>query len=565
MSQTQSQKRKSLILRKGVNNVGGIMERLLACVGLRGKAFVGAFWAAVMSGLIAFVTRFYASKGDLPWFVEGNPETLQIETAAWTGITGMLGFLIVFRASQAYGRYWSAMADVDMMRSDFYEACSSMCACTSFSSDPVEIERVWHYKQMLVRLVSLLHASTTLDLIEPGTDDDAVQTLQILDPLAFEKETMQGYLTSMNKVAMVIQWLQRSLNQGVSEKVLTAPPPIVARALMLFEKGVGRFHNAMKIKKIVFPAQYAQVCDMLMLMHWIVTPFLVTIWVNSASLAFFFTFFAVFALWSLSGVAVSIENPFNRDDFVQEALHMQERLNEDLMLMLNPLACVVPHCANMDSDKLFQNDLPHISLSEFAHEVDLMVPGEEGADAGNSMQNSSSESSGWKSAIGVRPQIPPTHPWQISDLAHHSRPENEQSDTMLEHVEDFVIMMNEMTEKLKNKGQDRIRGSKSQADMTDPAVPEKPGGLVKAGGPTGATVSAPSTGAENKPGTSSINAPPQDEVKIQPPRGTVTPFLSLQGKESSSAPMNDSGGSPLPSPHGTPTNKKGKVEAGAKS
>eukprot|EP00929_Paragymnodinium_shiwhaense_P074808 TRINITY_DN38283_c0_g1_i1.p1 TRINITY_DN38283_c0_g1~~TRINITY_DN38283_c0_g1_i1.p1 ORF type:complete len:470 (-),score=77.26 TRINITY_DN38283_c0_g1_i1:125-1534(-) len=102
------------------------------------------------------------------------------------------------------------------------------------------------------------------------------------------------------------------------------------------------FHDSMKISKTPFPFPYAQTCDTLLVMHWLVTPFVVSQWVNSMLWAFMFSFVQVMILWCLNGIAVEIENPFGLDvnDLDQQAMHHE--MNESLLMLISPEANKTP-------------------------------------------------------------------------------------------------------------------------------------------------------------------------------------------------------------------------------
>ena len=50
----------------------------------------------------------------LPWFKPGHQHLFVVETQLWNGVTFVLGFLIVFRSSMAYSRYWDGMTALYM-------------------------------------------------------------------------------------------------------------------------------------------------------------------------------------------------------------------------------------------------------------------------------------------------------------------------------------------------------------------------------------------------------------------------------------------------------------------
>merc|ERR1712217_367731 len=94
------------------------------------------------------------------------------------------------------------------------------------------------------------------------------------------------------------------------------------------------FHDALKISYIPFPFPYAQTCDCLLLVHWIMTPFVTAQWVTSPIWAGVFVLIQVFILWSLNLIAEEIENPFGHDDNDLNGQDMQKEMNRHLLLLL---------------------------------------------------------------------------------------------------------------------------------------------------------------------------------------------------------------------------------------
>jgi len=348
------------------NKTNACVKKCLSLFGLRGKAFQSAFYISLPSAGLALTVRLAASSGSLPWFDPDNNDFLSVSPSVWTGITSVLGFLIVFRASQAYGRYWQAMTNVHLMRAEWFDSCSAISSFCSGSSEEPKVEQVRIFKLLLVRLFSLLHAGALLRLMEPDEEgEDMFLRLKLLDPASLDKVSAAAFHKTDHKVELVSQWIQHLICRGVEEKILTAPPPIVSRSFQELANGTVKYHDALKVKTISFPTHYAQVCELLLAMHWLVSPCVFALWVNSPALATTFTFLAVFVLWSLSRVSVTIENPFCLVTFMNDALDMQAELNEQLILILDPLAARIPSLPGMTEATIYDVHQPEYTLTEF--------------------------------------------------------------------------------------------------------------------------------------------------------------------------------------------------------
>merc|ERR1719336_3329556 len=67
----------------------------------------------------------------------------QITPSAYNGFSGLLGFLVVFRTSQAYSRYWNGCLKLQQFMGNWFEAGSSIC---SFSSNTkVDAEKLANF------------------------------------------------------------------------------------------------------------------------------------------------------------------------------------------------------------------------------------------------------------------------------------------------------------------------------------------------------------------------------------------------------------------------------------
>merc|ERR1719282_112320 len=103
-----------------------------------------------------------------------------------------------------------------------------------------------------------------------------------------------------------------------------------------------QLHNSIKISTIPFPFPYAQTCEVCLLMHWLVTPLVISHWVRTPVGAFVFSFIQIFILWSLHCIAVELENPFGHDENDMDAKGMQMEFNEHLSLLLKRTTCRTP-------------------------------------------------------------------------------------------------------------------------------------------------------------------------------------------------------------------------------
>merc|ERR1719195_1646595 len=94
--------------------------------------------------------------------VLSSRDSILRETQAWSGFSFLVGFLIVFRTSQAYSRFWEGCTASHQMRAEWFDACSSVVSFTKHTkAGPTEVKR---FKELLVRLTSMLHAAALAEL-----------------------------------------------------------------------------------------------------------------------------------------------------------------------------------------------------------------------------------------------------------------------------------------------------------------------------------------------------------------------------------------------------------------
>eukprot|EP00401_Gymnodinium_catenatum_P014520 CAMPEP_0117560460 /NCGR_PEP_ID=MMETSP0784-20121206/53886_1 /TAXON_ID=39447 /ORGANISM="" /LENGTH=483 /DNA_ID=CAMNT_0005357867 /DNA_START=388 /DNA_END=1839 /DNA_ORIENTATION=+ len=337
------------------------VQKVLAALGLKGRAFTCAFYIALPDGMLALFVRLLASEGYLPWFSPESDVSIKVETAVWSGVLFVLGFLVVFRASQAYGRYWQGLTSVHLMRTEWFDAASALVSFTHRSK--ASEEEILRFKHVLIRLFSLFHLGALLRLTDEG--DDGVGVLMSIDPSSLDTATVAAFKRSEHKVALVGQWIQQLVGDAIESKVIAAAPPIVSRSFQELSNGMVKYHDALKVKALPFPCAYSQVCDAVLAIHWLATPFLMSVWCNSPLMAGTFTFLTVFIFWSLMFVAKDLENPFSTSNFMQDAVHMQDEMNELLALMLSPEVSISPSVSRIDMEALRSGRVSALTLEKF--------------------------------------------------------------------------------------------------------------------------------------------------------------------------------------------------------
>jgi len=299
---------------------------------MRGSLFPASFVVAGPTAVITFLVKWYDLFGK---------EDVLFNSAAWSGFSFLVGFLVIFRTSEAYSRFWDGCTATHQMRAEWIDAATAIMSFCQHSVAPQE--QIVRFKHVTVRLFSLLHAMA-LGEIEECEDLEQVMAynLELIDPCGLDKESWRTLQQCHNKVTLVFTWLQTVIVENIKTGVLSIPPPILSRVFQELANGMVALHEARKITNVPFPFPYAQTCDALLFLHWIITPVVTAQWAANATWAAVFSFIQVFILWALNNIAVEIEHPFGDDANDLDACEMQLDMNMSLLLVLHPAATRAP-------------------------------------------------------------------------------------------------------------------------------------------------------------------------------------------------------------------------------
>jgi len=288
------------------------------------ECFIFAFFLAVPAAAIGCVVKILDTEYSLLTYILPEKDMYNI-------FTTLVGFVTIFHTSQSYSRYMSGITLVLQMMSDYTDVMSLLTAFTQTSTaEPTKVRR---FLDSSARLLSLLFVYSLADLeqseimTEREGDLEEIESrlafdYEVLDVRGFDRDTLLRIIRSPCKVETINQLLQSQIGEHISNGVLAAPPPLMTRVYHSLGDGAFRFHEALKFRYAPFPFPYAAVTDMLMLLHWCATPFMIASWTTGATTCAVCTFIQTFAIWSLNGIAGTLDNPFGTDrtDMDGEAL-----------------------------------------------------------------------------------------------------------------------------------------------------------------------------------------------------------------------------------------------------
>eukprot|EP00450_Noctiluca_scintillans_P033484 CAMPEP_0194557016 /NCGR_PEP_ID=MMETSP0253-20130528/99033_1 /TAXON_ID=2966 /ORGANISM="Noctiluca scintillans" /LENGTH=249 /DNA_ID=CAMNT_0039404519 /DNA_START=503 /DNA_END=1250 /DNA_ORIENTATION=+ len=192
--------------------------------------------------------------------------------------------------------------------------------------------------------------------------DSAAFSYELLDAEALDRNTLrllQG--TAVKRSILIFQWISNLLDEAQRNEVLVAPPPLLTRAFKAMENGLHDYHLALKLAYTPFPFPYTACVDVLLTVHFVLTPLVTTSWTDDACLAILFTLSSVWSVWLLHLVAAELENPFGLDDTDLHMGEIQKDINSTLRLLFDNTCQHVPHISSGVNIDHLQHNSAHFS------------------------------------------------------------------------------------------------------------------------------------------------------------------------------------------------------------
>jgi len=281
-----------------------------------------------------------APNGVLAWLLCGilEPDLDDVEQEervskiwwAGAGFTSVLTFLLFFRATYSYRRWWEGGTLLQQTRGEWFNAYSSLVAFASL--DPAKQPMVDEFQHLLARLMSLLFCAA-LQQVSPNQ----AKPFEVLKMDNVSEESLAYLDECDDKVEVVVQWIQRSTVYNMSNGVLPIPPPVISRVFQELSRGIVNLQNARKIALFPFPFPLAQMSVIMLLVHWCMCPvlsaiYLPQVWAGLTS--FVITLF----LWSVNYTACMLEMPYGDEDNDLPLDQMQRDWNRSLSTLLTKYA-----------------------------------------------------------------------------------------------------------------------------------------------------------------------------------------------------------------------------------
>lgn len=271
-----------------------------------------------------------------------DDKTETIASAAFSGMSFLIGFLVVFRSSQAYNRFWEGLSSLNGMQGEWWDAASSLVAFCKYALAPHE--EIILFQHTMVRLMSILNGCVLMELSagfhredhEAHAQSKRAFELELIDAEGIDSESLRMVNSVPEKVELVFQWLQQLVVEADAKEVFSVSGPVLSRAFQELSNGMVQYRQASKIARTPLPFPYMQATELLLISHWLCTPVLMCVWVESPFWAGILCFIQVMFYWSLNSIATELENPFGEDDNDLPAKEIQQDFNKRLLLLIRP-------------------------------------------------------------------------------------------------------------------------------------------------------------------------------------------------------------------------------------
>eukprot|EP00927_Polykrikos_kofoidii_P071889 TRINITY_DN6808_c0_g1_i1.p1 TRINITY_DN6808_c0_g1~~TRINITY_DN6808_c0_g1_i1.p1 ORF type:complete len:673 (+),score=59.94 TRINITY_DN6808_c0_g1_i1:101-2119(+) len=290
----------------------------------------------------------------LAWILlqEEYPDQIQFYvnlnvSASWAILTVVLGMLLSFRTNKAYARFWEGTTLVQQMRAEWFEACSNLMAFSKMAilKDPTNPEvrkRSTTFGFTLVRLVSLMHGAALRQVT--GGDGEEFDVLDVggIDEESLDYLQVDCAIDEVNRVEVLLHWVQVLITDSIHEGILVTPPPILTRSYQTLSRGMVNLHNVRKLADVPFPFPLSQMLSVLLLIQSFLTPIFVSQLKVGLCGAFVLSFMPTFGMWSLMFISGELEQPFGQDPNDLPLCELQYEMNNSLLMLLDERAQRAP-------------------------------------------------------------------------------------------------------------------------------------------------------------------------------------------------------------------------------
>jgi len=304
---------------------------------LNGSVFPRAAFFAVPAACVCFC--LVLMERWIPGYREETVLAALNGGAVWSMTTAVLIYMVGFRTSRAMARFWEGTGLLHQMKGEWFDTvsnCVTFTICTS-SEKKAEVDR---FRHTIVRLMSLCHGSALEEISGMGGKMETIDVCGLsTKTLKHLKDCVESH--GFNKVEVLLHLLQSLITDAHQKEIISVPPPILSRVYQTISRGYVNLLNAKKITDTKFPFPYAQLIVVLLFLHTILTPIIVSVTIDSLVIAPILAFIPVFGSHALNFTSIQLEDPFGEDDNDLPLSHFQAEMNNCLLMLLHPKTDII--------------------------------------------------------------------------------------------------------------------------------------------------------------------------------------------------------------------------------
>mmetsp|Transcript_21914 Transcript_21914/g.62916 ORF Transcript_21914/g.62916 Transcript_21914/m.62916 type:complete len:548 (+) Transcript_21914:71-1714(+) len=304
---------------------------------LNGSVFPRAAFFAVPAACVCFC--LVLMERWIPGYREETVLAALNGGAVWSMTTAVLIYMVGFRTSRAMARFWEGTGLLHQMKGEWFDTvsnCVTFTICTS-SEKKAEVDR---FRHTIVRLMSLCHGSALEEISGMGGMMETIDVCGLsTKTLKHLKDCVETH--NFNKVEVLLHLLQSLITDAHQKEIIRIPPPILSRVYQTISRGYVNLLNTKKITDTKFPFPYAQLIVVLLFLHSILTPIIVSVTVDSLVIAPILAFIPVFGSHALNFISIQLEDPFGADDNDLPLSHFQAEMNNCLLMLLHPRTDII--------------------------------------------------------------------------------------------------------------------------------------------------------------------------------------------------------------------------------
>lgn len=276
---------------------------------------------AFLGSMLALGLGVIKQEVDEEWSVYLQ-EVLTVPSSVFTALSGITGFLVVFRVGHSYNRFWDGSLHLYKLKEAWFTFFKETISFTRPSK--ADTEKIKTFRARLAHLVSLCNAMCMANLEGEGSKKPVAHGFPVIGVEGLDAESLEALSNSSFQVELVHQWIYNLVVEAVKNGVLDMQPPILGACFATLNAPLHHYFSGRRLTMVPFPYPFAASAEVMMIFQTVFTAIAMFAWCEPGTAAVF-TFAFTFTLWSIHLVAADLENPFGTDvnDLPMEELHVE--------------------------------------------------------------------------------------------------------------------------------------------------------------------------------------------------------------------------------------------------